>query len=86
MLLDVGISEYWFWPSWTHYPPEIDWRPVTLGPGEPAESLFLIEPFTWPADVGAGGPFRFYGAIVDSAWTSLVGNLGQVAFSYRGNY
>ena len=81
VFLDIGTAEYWFWPRWMHYPPDIDYQSVTIGPGEGLETFMVIDTFTWP-NAGSGGPFWFHGALVDQEMTRILGDLDTWEFSY----
>jgi len=80
ILLDPGIGEYWFWPSWRHFPPDVDAQPVTLAPG--ASQTQTVLDFTWPDTAGAAleGVF-FWGALVDPGM-KIVGGVGAAGFAF----
>jgi len=80
-LLDVGIGEYWFYPSWAHYPPDVDYAEMDLPTGETV--VEVIPAFTWP-DTGhsAFSGIIIYGALLNQEMTAIIGDLGMVTFGY----
>ena len=78
--LDIGTGDYWFWPSWTHYPPETDMRQVPVPPGP--SLVPLIAPFFWPEGAGSGGQFRFIAALLDLHAAHMVTPMAEFWFSY----
>jgi len=80
VFLDIGIGEFWFWPNWAHYPPDIDFREINVPTGiSPVE---IIPEFTWPSDVGEMDGLVFWGALVDPGFTTVLGEIGSWRFSY----
>jgi hypothetical protein len=81
VMLDIGTGDYWFWPSWKKWPWDYDYVLIRLEPGVAVYQI--VEPFTWPDSVeGELSDVRFYGAILDQAWTQVVGELGMWRFGY----
>jgi hypothetical protein len=80
VLLDPGIGEYWSWPNWTHWPPDLDSTPVSLEPG--GRQTFEVFNLTWPdtGDLEMSG-IGFWGALVDSGMNA-VGEIGHVEFGF----
>jgi hypothetical protein len=80
-LLDIGIGEYWFYPSWAHYPPDIDHETLYLPIG--VTERWVLSEFTWP-DTGSDSfdYIFFYAAILNQEMTSIVGDFGTVQFGY----
>lgn len=80
VLLDV-FGEYWFWPRWRHYPPDIDWKNVDVPQG--SVRIEIIPEFTWP-DVGTGlvEGLRFHAALLNEAMTEVLGEVDTVEWSY----
>jgi len=80
-LLDIGIGEYWFWPSWSHYPPFLDYGALSLRQGYTEQAL--IAPFSWP-DTGSSSfyPVMIHAAVLDQSLTEIVGELDTVMFGY----
>ena len=80
-LLDIGVGEYWFYPSWTHYPPGFDFQLHSLPSGE--RSIEVIAPFRWPDTGGerlAG--IRIYAAFLSVSLDALASTLGMAEFSF----
>jgi len=80
ILLDIGVSEYWFWPSWTKYPSNFDYQDVCCPQGETAVPVIL--PFAWPDTADGATGLTFYGALLTSDLTAIAGDMGQWQFSY----
>jgi len=79
VFLDYGIEEYWFWPSWCHFPPHFDYEIIDVPLGETI--IEIIPPFTWPDGMGSGYA-SFYGAILNPGMTEILGEIGYVEFSW----
>jgi hypothetical protein len=80
VLLDVGTGDYWFWPGWVHYPPEIDYGTVTLDAG--CQVVTVIPPFEWPAGVGAASGLYFHGALLTPEMNEILGEMSSWEFAY----
>lgn len=80
IMLDIGADVYWFWPSWSQWPEELDYRTITLKVGE--TTMSILEPFTWPSGIGSASGFSFWGAILDRNLTYIRGELGFWEFGY----
>ena len=78
--LDINTDEYWFWPSWTHYPPYIDYVVINLYPG--SNNYEIISPFQWPPDAGTAENIHFWSYITNSDITKILSNIACVTFSY----
>ena len=81
VLLDIGIGEYWFWPSWAHYPPDIDYYRDSINAGQ-TKPYTIIPEFAWPSGAGSAEGIYFYGAVLNSELTELISNLASVEFSF----
>jgi len=83
VLLDIGTgTDYWFWPSWRHYPSEgVDFQTKTLTPGR--TTVPIIPAFEWPEVEGSLSGVSFIGAILDEPMTSILGNFGTWTFGYE---
>jgi hypothetical protein len=79
IVLDV-YGEYYFWPSWIDYPPNIDFRLQTIPGGGTLEETILD--FTWPSGVGSGQHIVFWGAILDAATGSLLSQIASAVFNF----
>jgi len=69
---------YWFYPDWTL---EVDWEVLDQLPSG-LTRYPVIDPFTWPPNVGVGTGFRFIGAITDPEMTIVVGTVGEWEFEW----
>ena len=78
-------SQYFFWPSWKLYnPPEqpdLDYSFVDLNTGQ--QIIPVLPTFYWP-DTGTAvvDNLFFYGAVMDTEFTSVIGNLDIKPFGY----
>jgi len=80
--LDIGTGDFWFYPSWIHYPSQgIDfiYKDLQLG----TELVSIIPPFEWP-ETGDSSltSCRFWGLLLDGPTDRLLGNIGQWEFGY----
>ncbi len=80
VFLDVGIGEYWFWPSWVHYPPSLDYLETDIAIG--SETHVILPPFAWPENAGSAQNLIFWGAITDEAISEIIGDIASASFSY----
>jgi len=80
VILDVGIGEYWFWPSWTHYPPGADYEEVSLPTGQ--LEISIIDPFIWPAGAGNAENFHFWAVIFNETFANPITQIASVTFGY----
>jgi len=84
VVLDV-FGVMFFWPSWTKFdPPEysdIDYSLIEVTTG--VQTIPILQAFTWPP---IGGPevtgLYFYGALVSSDFSELIGDMDTVTFGY----
>ncbi len=81
VILDIGIGEYWFYPDWVHYPPDISYVTIDLDSGE-RRYVEIIPEFVWPSGVGSYDNVIFWGAITDPQITHVIGHLDYVKFAY----
>ncbi len=77
--LTVGTGDFWFYPSWDMYPPNIDWDYVNLS-GTSWLHRRLIPEFSWPEGAGAFYGAVFYAAVVHNE--NLVSNLADYTFGW----
>jgi hypothetical protein len=80
-MLDIGIDEYWFYPSWAHYPPDFDFKPLFLDTGIWIEEIF--PEFTWP-DTGQSSfdGINIYAAFLTPDMTDIDGEIAVATFGY----
>jgi hypothetical protein len=81
VMLDIGTGDYWFAPSWAHYPWDVDWLTINAEHGSITHEI--IPEFTWPDNVGGSASgIVFWGAMLNPEATQLVGTLGYWTFGY----
>jgi predicted RNA-binding protein len=80
IMLDVGIGEYWFWPTWKHYPPDIDYGTPDIETG--LNSVLIIAPFEWPDTGSSSATFWFISAFLDETLSSLASDVLTGTFNY----
>ncbi len=80
-LLDISIGEYWFYPTWVHYPSEIAWKSIDLPQGISTE--MVIDEFTWP-ETGNDAFMGIYihAALLNAEMTEILGVWDSVNFGY----
>lgn len=76
--LSIG-SDFWFYPNWVHYPPNIDWDTIDVPAGSAMPRSILPE-FPWPDGAGAFDGAMFFGALIDNG--NLISNLADVTFGW----
>jgi len=83
VLVDIGVGAYWFVPSWTIYPSQIDYATIPLAPG--VTPFVIISEFSWPEGAGGSGgaTFFFHGAVLDISLQFLVTDVASWDFQYR---
>jgi len=80
VLLDIKTGDYFFWPSWRHYPSDIDYTTIDVTAG--LRDLPIISEFVWPSGVGAAANLSFYAALLDPALTQLLTEVAEWDFGY----
>jgi len=81
VVLDIGTDDYWFWPSWVHYPTAIDYQPIrVLNPGE--TGLAILPAFAFPHIEGQADSWRFVAVLMDESMTAPLGPLTEWEFGY----
>ncbi|GEM_PF-5174157 len=80
-LLDVGTGEYWFYPSWTLYPPAIDYAQIDIPTG--ITEIDVIPTFTWP-DTGTLmlDNIHIFGAVLNAGLTEIIGTYDVIQFGF----
>jgi len=77
VVLDV-FQDYYFYPSWSHYPDEgIDKASLSL-PGARVTRHDILA-FTWPPNAGSASGIKFWGAMLDPATAELLGEIVYVS-------
>jgi formylglycine-generating enzyme required for sulfatase activity len=77
--LTVGTGDFWFYPSWTIFPPDIDWENVFIA-ATSTNSWGIIPAFPWPSGAGSFDGAMFFAAILHSG--HLVSNLADIHFGW----
>jgi len=77
VILDV-FGSYWFAPTWSTEFDKYRWE---FAPG--LSTVDVIQPFAWPADVGAGSGIVFWGALTDPSVTQVFGEFDSWTFGWR---
>ncbi len=77
--LTVGTGDFWFYPGWVQYPPDIDWSSMDIALGF-SGSMQIIPEFSWPSNAGAFDGAMFLSAVTDSG--GLVSNLAEITFGW----
>jgi hypothetical protein len=80
VMLDIGTGDFWFWPSWAHYPPDIDYAIIEVAHG--TSTYPIIGEFVWPSEVGSMNGLIFWGALLNQDLTEVVGEFGYWVFGY----
>jgi hypothetical protein len=78
-----AYGEFFFYPSWCHYPSECssaDHAAVQMLPGENRSNL--IPEFEWPEITGSAEGLVFYGAMLNSESGAIIGSLSSWEFGY----
>jgi len=81
VMLDAGIGEYWFWPTWAHYPPDIDFQTVLVEKNDNFP-LSIIPAFLWPNTGSQSMSFSFHAAFLNQEMTALYGPLASHQFTF----
>jgi hypothetical protein len=82
VMLDIGIGRYWFAPSWAEYPPNIDYYSVGDLEGGEIDCRWVLDEFIWPEGPGEAQGWIFWGALVDTAFTHIVGEIDKWEFGF----
>jgi len=77
VLLDV-FGSYYFGPDWAEV---VDYWLVDVVPG--TQTIRAIEPFEWPAGVGATSGILIYAAMTNAEITELFGAYDLVSFGWQ---
>ncbi|MBN1552824.1 hypothetical protein JW979_15225 [bacterium] len=81
VFLDIGTGDYYFWPSWTHFPPGFDYVETDIEQG--TVPYQVLPEFDWPAGTGSASGIRFYAAMVNAAMTGIIGEMDIWEFEWR---
>jgi hypothetical protein len=77
--LTAGTGDFWFYPFWVRFPPEIDWETTDIPDG--LNDIWTILPeFTWPHGAGEYSGAMFFAAVLHEGM--LVSNLADITFGW----
>ena len=79
ILLEAGGS-YWCWPSWTPVTEAFDYRLTDAGLGTTV--VAILDPFIWPDVPSLGTELYFWGVMLNTGMTDILGNYHRLAWSY----
>lgn len=77
--LNVGTGDYWFYPSWTQFPPDVDFEMIDIGANSTG-SVTIFSAFSWPSGAGTFSGAMFLGAVVHN--DVLVSNIARMDFGW----
>ncbi|GEM_PF-3701163 len=77
--LTIGTGDYWFYPTWVHYPPEVTSQTLSIGESS-TQTLHILPRFIWPAGAGVFSDAVFLAVIVHQG--SVVSNLAEYGFGW----
>ncbi|MCD4655388.1 SUMF1/EgtB/PvdO family nonheme iron enzyme [bacterium] len=83
VILDVGIGEYWFYPTWVQYPPDVAWEDLSI-PELAQINKGILPEFAWPDGTGQFFNASFITAIVASDGT-LISNVDIYPFGWTSS-
>lgn len=77
--LSIGTGDFWFYPTWVHYPPDIIWETVDI-PSALTDSWVILQAFAWPSGAGEFDGAMFFAAIIHNG--VLMSNLADLTFGW----
>ena len=77
VVLEV-YGQFWFWPSWNM---SLDYQEIDLD-ALTVVTYPIVPEFVWPDDGGSASDIYFYGAMLNSDWTDVMGHMDMFRFSY----
>lgn len=80
VFLNIGTEDYWFYPGWIHYPPEVSFITVPLEQG--VTTYPIIDSFQWPEGAGSLDSLSFTGILVYPDFSGVLGLTGSWNFGY----
>ena len=80
VFLDIGTGEYWFYPSWAHYPPDFDFQEITL-PLNYEKTFVIIQPTYLPDINESIENCTFWAGLTDSNISKIIGEIDSWNFS-----
>ncbi len=80
--LTVGTGDFWFYPDWVLFPPDIDWEMNDL-PYALNDVWSILPEFSWPYGAGEFYGAMFLGAVMHEG--ELISNLAEITFGWTEN-
>ncbi len=77
--LTIGTGDFWFFPSWVRYPPEMDWMDKDFI-GHTDEKICIVPEFIWPAGAGEFDGAKIYAVVLHQS--ELVSNVADTTFGW----
>jgi len=77
--LNMGREQYWFYPGWVMYPPDIDWKTRTIHI-EDTEFIEIIPEFIWPPGAGVYDDAKFLAVVLHNG--ELVSEVAEYSFNW----
>jgi len=74
-------GEYWFWPSWIHYPEGYDYKLIDLPPWDSIHQEILD--FIWPGGVGSDDGVIIWAGMLRPGTTEIIGEIDYVVFGWK---
>lgn len=83
VFLDLGFDNYWFWPTWVHYPPDLDFLSIKID--EFDSRIFSLLAFTWPNMSTPVHNVAIWAGMTDLQNTDSLGHIDRIDFSCAPN-
>lgn len=77
--LSIGTGDFWFFPRWLKFPPDVDWQDMDIA-ALSEETLPIIPQFSWPDNAGEFSGAMFFAAILNNG--ALASNLADITFGW----
>lgn len=77
--LTIGTGDFWFFPGWVHYPPDLDWVDRRISGGM-TDNMVVIQGFNWPSGAGEFNGAMFLAAVIQN--NQLVSNVEDITFGW----
>jgi len=81
LVLDINTGDYWFYPGWKHFPPEIDYEIIEQLNIEIIEKE-ILPTFYWPPNCGSMTNIKFISLLMDEAMSEIIGNIATWEFGF----
>lgn len=77
--LNIGTDDYWFYPSWAHFPSEVDSAQIDVSASE-TDIISIMPEFAWPTGTGEFTGALFIGAVLSGS--ELISDIAQIDFGW----